>query len=50
MAVSLATGIVFASVIILVLVPALLMVREDITGWRSKDVDLIVGQASSHPS
>ena len=29
MAVSLATGIVFASVIILFLVPALLMIRED---------------------
>ncbi|MFT7140110.1 MAG: putative RND superfamily exporter protein [Sulfitobacter sp.] len=30
MAVSLATGIVFASVIILFLVPALVMIREDL--------------------
>jgi multidrug efflux pump subunit AcrB len=34
MAVSLATGIVFASVIILFLVPALVMIREDIRGKR----------------
>ena len=36
MAVSLATGIVFASVIILMLVPALVIIREDFLGALSK--------------
>lgn len=37
MAVSLATGIVFASVIILFLVPALIMIREDLFPTRRKE-------------
>ena len=36
MAVSLATGIVFASVIILFLIPALVMIREDMRSKRKK--------------
>ena len=36
MAVSLATGIVFASVIILFLIPALVMIREDLRSKTEK--------------
>jgi predicted RND superfamily exporter protein len=38
MAVSLATGIVFASVIILFLIPALVMIREDMRMKKKVDV------------
>jgi multidrug efflux pump subunit AcrB len=41
MAVSLATGIVFASVIILFLIPALVMIREDIRQKTGKSKDIL---------
>jgi predicted RND superfamily exporter protein len=45
MAVSLATGIVFASVIILFLIPALVMIREDM---RAKSNNLEAHLAKSN--
>ncbi|MFT4854355.1 MAG: multidrug efflux pump subunit AcrB, partial [Bacteroidia bacterium] len=49
MAVSLATGIIFASVIILFLIPALVMIREDMRmknrGTRTKQ-DILPNAAS----
>lgn len=50
MAVSLATGIVFASLIILFLVPALLMIQEDVfrLGRKLRPTALSDGQAARH--
>ena len=52
MAVSLATGIVFASVIILFIVPALIVIREDFTleRWRQRAAALLPGTKSSPPA
>ncbi len=45
MAVSLATGIVFASMIILFIVPALVIIREDIVGKRREEVQPVAAAA-----
>ena len=49
---SLATGIVFASVIILFIVPALIVIREDFTleRWRQRAAALLPGTKSSPPA